>query len=241
MLAIHLPFEDSMALLFVFDVSSAVLSAVLPREHALPVHHVVFPLAFVLAAIVPLIGALALHAIIDEGSFELTSVLPLEATPPVLLALVVLTFVDSAVRPVLLPLPMVLIINPITLVIRTIVMEIGALAIRSVILPVAHVYIAIAMDDTPETLLLVLVKVAVIPSAIRPNLRSFAMTHRAGPLTGILHIAFMDSLLPRLDRETIFVDQLFAELIVPLELCQVFQLLLHDRVLVVRHVLAVLA
>ena len=230
-----------MAFLLVFDVSSAVLSAVLPREHALPVHHVVFPLAFVLAAIVPLVSALALHAIVDEGAFELAAVLPLEATPPVLLALVVLAFVDCSVRPVLLPLPMVLIVDPIALVISTIVMEIGALAIRSVILPVAHVYISIAMDDTPETLLLVLVEVAVIPGAVWPNLRSFAVAHRASPLTGILHVALMDGLLSRLDCKTILVDELFAELIIPLELCQVFQLLLHDRVLIVRHVLAILA
>ena len=241
MLAAHLPFKDSVALFLVLDISSAILPAVLPREHALPVHHVVFPLAFVLATIVPLVGALALHSIVDEGALELAPILPLKAPPPVLLPLRVLAFVDGAVRPVLLTLPMMLIVDPITLVIRTVVMEIGALAIRSVILPVAHVYITIAMDDTPEALLLILVKVAVIPGPIRPDLRSFAVAHGAGPLAGILHVALVDGLLACLHDKPVLADELIAELVVPLELGQIFQLLLHDRVLVVRHELAVLA
>ena len=120
-------------------------------------------------------------------------------------------------------------------------MEVSALTIRSVIFPEADVDVSVTVDDAPETLLIVLVKVAVIPGPIGPNLRAFAVAHGAGPLASILYIALVDGLLSRLDDQSVLADQLFAKLVVPLELSQVLQLFLNDCVLVIRHILAVLA
>ena len=89
------------------------------------------------------------------------------------------------------------------------------------------------MNDTPETLLMIQNEVAVVASAIRPDLCAFTMPHVSTPLTGILDLAFVNGLFAPLYLQILVANQLLTILIVPLELSQVLQLINHDRVLVV--------
>ena len=89
------------------------------------------------------------------------------------------------------------------------------------------------MNDTPETLLMIQYEVAVVASAIRPDLCAFTMPHVSAPLTGILDLAFVHGLIAPLYLQILIAYQLLAILIVPLELSQVLKLLQHYRVLVV--------
>ena len=72
---------------------------------------------------------MALHAIVDEGAFKLAAILPFETAPSMLLPITVLTIVDGTVRPVLLALAVMLIVNPVSLIIGSVHVVIGTLAI----------------------------------------------------------------------------------------------------------------
>ena len=97
------------------------------------------------------------------------------------------------------------------------------------------------MNDTPKAFLVILNEVAIVTSAIRPDLCAFTMPHVSTPLTSILDLAFVNCLIAQLYLQILLSNQILAILIVPLELSQVLQLLHHDRVLVVRGVVAILA
>ena len=151
-------------------------------------HHIIFPLPLVLSLISPDVSATSLHAIVQELANKTAPVLPLKFTVAVLLATAVAADVDGAVRPALLALAVVFVVDPVTLIRGTIYVEVSSLPIRFVTLPVSDVDIAITMDDATKAFLLIMHKVAVIAGPIRPDLCPFAMTHATCPLARVLDL-----------------------------------------------------
>ena len=111
-----------MALLFIVDVLTAILSPVFEHKHSCPVHHVVHPIALVPPSVGPSVRPGTLHPITDEAALERAAILPDEFAMAMFLPLLVLPLVHSAVFPCLLAQPMVQIVLPFALVLCSIVM-----------------------------------------------------------------------------------------------------------------------
>ena len=72
----HLPGKHAVSFLFVVDVFTSVLTAVLKTEDPEAVHHVVFPVAGETPTIVPLVSALSVHFVQDKISFKGATIVP---------------------------------------------------------------------------------------------------------------------------------------------------------------------
>ncbi len=118
-----------MAFFLVSYVAALVFSPVFPREQALAVHHIVFPLTNKLTSITPPVCAIPFHAIAHELTLKTASILPLEVTMSVLFAILVGTGIDSAIGPLFSALAIVLVIQPFTVVLGSINMEVGSLTV----------------------------------------------------------------------------------------------------------------
>lgn len=83
----------------VVSVFAIVHAAVSPIEHAVPIHFVKAPFAFVFSAVRPNVGSSALDIIIEELAAILALVKPFKYTVSALLAIFVVAFVDGSVGP----------------------------------------------------------------------------------------------------------------------------------------------
>mmetsp|Transcript_26046 Transcript_26046/g.32506 ORF Transcript_26046/g.32506 Transcript_26046/m.32506 type:complete len:330 (-) Transcript_26046:138-1127(-) len=183
------PGKDSVAFSLIIDVFANVLAAVLPREVPLPMLLIVLPLAIVLPSVDPLVNAVAFHFILDELPAKLAAVGPVKVTFAMLLALPVVALEDGSVGPDFFSLPMVLVIDPESLVEGPINVRILAMAIATVLLPVAHVDVTVTVHDPPQPLLEVLYKIAFVAGAIWPDQRASAVALPIrSPLTRIAHL-----------------------------------------------------
>ena len=97
-------------------------------------------------------------------------------------------------------------------------MEVRPFTIRLVVLPVAHIHVAIGVNDSTEALLTVIDKMAVIACAIWPDLGTTPMANRTRPLTCVLYIIVDERLWSRYDTKPFSLKQLLAVLIVPVKL-----------------------
>ena len=156
-------------------------------------HHIIFPRTLKPATIVPDVSASTVHLVIDELTVITTSILPLEQTMAVFLALLVIACIGCAIGPVFFASPVVLIIEPVTLVRCTILVEVGAFTIRFVVFPEADIDIAISVDDPAEAFLSIIDKVAIVARAIRPDLGCTPMTNCSRPFASVTH-AILDLL-----------------------------------------------
>ena len=128
---------------------------------------------------------------------------------------------------------MVLVIDPVTFIVGAIHVEVGTLPITLVLFPVPNVDIAITVHYAPETLLVILHEVPIIPGSIWPNLRAFAVTHGASPFASVLDFGLMGDLFSLFNYQVGFANQLFTILVVPLKVREVFKFFFHDRVFII--------
>lgn len=136
---------------------------------------------------------------------------------------------------------MMLVVEPFTLVVRSVHMHVFALAISPVVLPIAYVDISISMDDATKALLHVIHEITVIPCPIRPNLSSPSMTLTLTvPFSFILYFGEQKHLIFELDFLTALLDHAFTELIIPFELPKLFDFHIDDLTLVVCRKFAIL-
>ena len=122
---IDLPHEHAMALLFIVDVLTAILSPIFEQKHSCPMHHVVLPIALIPPPVGPSVRPGALHPITDEGALERAAILPGELAMAMLLPLLVLPLVHCPVFPRLLAQPVVQVVLPLALVFGSIVVRIS--------------------------------------------------------------------------------------------------------------------
>ena len=236
------PLEDTLALSLVIYVASTVLAAVLPGEVPLPVLLVVLPLTVVLASVAPLVDPVALHLVLHEVTLEGALVRPDELPATMLLPLAVVASEDGPVRPHLLAEAVVLVIDPVAVVVCSIDMRVGALAVGAVLRPVAHVDVAVTVDDPPEPLLVIVEEVAIVPRTVRPNLRTTSMALTAiTPLADILDLRGQDHLFLALHTQTGILQHLLTGRVTPFKVTNFCQFLLHNLTIVVRSILTVLA
>ena len=181
-----------MPFFFVVDVTTDILAPIFPSEDALAMHPVVLPLSDVLSSVRPLISTITLHLVLLESPDKVRAVLPAEPASAMLASIKVLALVDGPVRPDFFALAVVLIIQPVALVIRPISMVIGAFTVGHVVFPVADVVVAICVNQTPESFLLIVDKVAVVAGPIGPDLRTLAMAVFTSPLACVLYFRHFD-------------------------------------------------
>ena len=67
-------------------------------------------------------------------------------------------------------------------------MEIGALAIRLIVFPVANIDVTIQVNHSSKTILFIIDKETVVASSVRPNLSASAVTIIASPFSIILNL-----------------------------------------------------
>ena len=159
-----------------------------------------------------------MHLVVVELTFEVATILPLKQPLTVLLAFIVLASVGRSVDPVFFTLTVVLIVKPFTFILCAISVEVGPFTIRLVILPVAHIHVAIGVYDPTEALLTVVNKVAVVARAVWPDLGTTPVANRTRPLTCVLYVIVDERLWSRYDTKSFSLEQLLAELIVPVKL-----------------------
>lgn len=103
-----------------------------------------------------------------------------------LLAGEVLTFVHRAIGPLFLTMAMLQIVHPLSLVARTIHVDVDALAIGLIIDPVTLVDIAVDVSELSEAVCPIILPIALITSTIGPNLDAKTVTEPTDPLARIL-------------------------------------------------------
>ena len=112
-------------------------------------------------------------------------------------------------------------------------MEIGPFAIRLVVLPVADINVTVGMDNPPKALLAIIDEVAIVPGTVRPDLSAATMTDRPRPLSRVFDVIVYQLLWLLDNPEPLPLQQLLAELVVPVKLEQLFKFLRHDHIVVV--------
>jgi hypothetical protein len=154
-------------MLLVVAVLSDVLPTICPTELALPVHLVVLPLTAIYSTICPFICAYAFNAVLLERSLVNRPICPLEAPFAVFEPLLVVPLVLGSVLniinifywPSLYAVTMLLIVSPFAHVTRPIAMDVPALPVCFVLLPLTLVDITVTINQsTPEVLLIILPK-----------------------------------------------------------------------------------
>jgi hypothetical protein len=101
---------------------------------------------------------------------------PLKSSDTVLLAVFVIAFVASVIRPCLYPVPMLPVFFPVSNIFGSVNMLVSAFALSFVIIPFAFVYITVSVDKSALAVGLVALPIADILAAIFPDLRSFAFS-----------------------------------------------------------------
>lgn len=110
----------------------------------------------------------------------------------VFLAFLVSSFVFGSVRPAFFALPMLLIIEPVSLVKCSVCMRVSASAVCFVIQPLSFIHIAISMNKFPNSICLIITPIPFILRPIRPDLDSLAISFAVHPLPCI-HSAILQS------------------------------------------------
>ena len=183
------PSENTIAFAFVIDVVTDILAAILPSEVPLPMLHIIFPQAIVVTSVYPLIDTSTVHRVIDELPKKLAAIRPVELTLPVLLSLPIVTFEDRPVGPHLFAIAMVLVIDPKAFVVGTVHVRVSTHTIGPVFLPVADIYVSIAVNDAAEAFLIVVDEVAVVARTIWPRERASPMSPAiTGPFASVTNI-----------------------------------------------------
>ena len=90
---------------------------------------VVLPLAVVLASVNPLVDTVTFHFVLDKVTLEGAPIRPNKLSMSMLLAMTVVTFKDCTVRPDFFAKAMVLVIDPIAIIVRTINVSVLSFAI----------------------------------------------------------------------------------------------------------------
>jgi hypothetical protein len=128
---------------FVVLISALVEPAIFPGEDALSVHLVVLPGSGELSPVGPYINTFSINLIVLELAFVVAALFPCEVALPVLLAVLILTCVLRAVRPRLLPPPMLLVTRPLTDILDTGLLVVGAVSVSFVISPIAEIDVSV--------------------------------------------------------------------------------------------------
>lgn len=102
-----------------------------------------------------------------------------------LLSVLVLTFVLGAIRPLFNALTMLLVLDPIADVCRSVRMLVGATPVGFVIAPGSFVNVAIGVHENSVTIRLVVPPLAVVPAPVLPNLLTVAIFHSLAQFTSV--------------------------------------------------------
>ena len=151
-----------------------------------------------------------------------------------LLTITVLAFVHCSIRPEFLAHTMMLVIYPVSLVVRTIDMEVGTLAIWFVVLPIAKIDVTIWVYYASKALLFVIYEITVVAGTIRPYLDTTTMALITIPFTSILYFRWQLGLLARLECVSQIPKLLITEFIIPFKGLELFEFLLNDYIWIIR-------
>ena len=92
------------------------------------------------------------------------------------------SLIYASISPCLLPLAMLNVIFPLTLVSCAIHVDIHTVSVSFIIDPVSLVYISIYMNEFSMTMCAVVSPLALVASAVRPNLHTVAVSETSDPL-----------------------------------------------------------
>jgi len=98
------------------------------------------------------------------------------------LASLVLSLIDGPVCPGLLALPMLQVVLPLTLITRSVHVNVGTESVRLVVDPIALVDISVNVDELSMPVSAVVTPLPLVASAIRPHLDPVAITEAPDPL-----------------------------------------------------------
>ena len=156
------------------DVTSYVLSAVLPGKGADTVHFVVEPFSFESTVVAPDVDTFPGYIIILKIADIARLVVPLKHANAMLLAILIDALEDGAVGPDFGAKPILLIIAPESNIFRTKSALKGAESVRSIVQPLAVVAVSIIMNKSALAICLVSLPHALILAAVLPHLHAAA-------------------------------------------------------------------
>eukprot|EP00405_Crypthecodinium_cohnii_P019725 CAMPEP_0206478054 /NCGR_PEP_ID=MMETSP0324_2-20121206/35806_1 /ASSEMBLY_ACC=CAM_ASM_000836 /TAXON_ID=2866 /ORGANISM="Crypthecodinium cohnii, Strain Seligo" /LENGTH=117 /DNA_ID=CAMNT_0053954249 /DNA_START=477 /DNA_END=826 /DNA_ORIENTATION=+ len=117
-----------------------------------------------------------MDVVIEKLSFIGRSVSPLEVAMSSFLAELVVAFISGAIWPDFDTLAVLLVLSPLTLVLRAISMVVGALSVSLIVLPLSFVDVAIDMLEPAVACGFVELPLTVVLRSIRPDLHPLAVT-----------------------------------------------------------------
>lgn len=113
---------------------------------------------------------------------------------------------------------MALIIEPFPFVLCTIDMELRTLPSLLVILPVPYVDVTICANQSSESILHIIDKIAIVTATIWPDLRPTSMSDGAGPLTSVSDAVKRRLLGMSSYFQTLFIHVCLTYRIIPLKI-----------------------
>ena len=168
-------------------VHTLMTAAVWIAEHALTMHLVGMPRAFIDTTIAPCVAALTLDIVVLEVSEIIRTIAPSELAFSLFSAPDILTLVAGTVAPCFDSISMLLVIFPLTCVLRTVVVQVFSLSVSFIVAPIAHVDVTIGMDKSSDTVRLPVKPLTFIERTVKPykSASSHPHFHIGCPLTGI--------------------------------------------------------
>eukprot|EP00450_Noctiluca_scintillans_P015088 CAMPEP_0194514488 /NCGR_PEP_ID=MMETSP0253-20130528/46956_1 /TAXON_ID=2966 /ORGANISM="Noctiluca scintillans" /LENGTH=216 /DNA_ID=CAMNT_0039358151 /DNA_START=507 /DNA_END=1157 /DNA_ORIENTATION=+ len=172
-------------MLEIFFVLSLVAASILPQKSPLAMHLVQLPMAAKGPAVSPTVEARTMNIVVLEVTIERRPIAPRKVTISRLAATLVLPSINGAIWPHLRPVPVLLVILPLTLVLRAILKDVDPVTVSLVDKPLPRVDAATYVEKFPFTMSLVISPLTVIFGAFRPYLHAMAMPTLAAPFTDV--------------------------------------------------------
>ena len=210
----------AVTILLIHHKMTSVLPPIWPFQRAITMHGAFAPLALVLSSIAPSVFAIASQHVLYQLTNVAVPIFPLKLTLAMLLSFEVLSLIDRSIRERLIAISVLHVIFPATFILRSISMQVVALAIGLAVDPVHLLNIALCMYESTTPICFAILPMPLVDCAVWPRLHP----------TTILKALFISLSLIRNPLIKTFLDGLVCLLwLVVSKFSQLFPDLLHCR------------
>jgi hypothetical protein len=198
------PGKRSCAMLLITHITALIATTIWPCEDSASMHLVVFPSANITASINPLVRARSFDVVLVEVSVVVGSIFPDKLALSGFHSIPHAALKHGAIRPLLDAMSMLTVLEPFTVIARTVLMNKKPLAMDHIIFPMPHIISPICVDMPPKAVRHSILPVPFKDAPIfKPHFPLSMPQARFGPLTDINRSIVQQLRLPHLNFNTI--------------------------------------